>query len=124
MHGGETHANGLDFSQYYIITEFCQHGDLSDYMISRQRPPFQRQLALMYDIAFGCAYLHARRPAIIHRDLKSLNILIDASGRAKIGDFGLAKIKKRAKVLMHTVVGTPNWQAPEVHTGFILLIQK
>jgi serine/threonine protein kinase len=50
-----------------IVTEFCPFGDLSEYMQGRQRPAFQKQLSLMYDIAFGISYLHGRRPAIIHR---------------------------------------------------------
>jgi serine/threonine protein kinase len=106
----------MDLQKYCIVTEFCMHGDLSDFMQKVPRPTFQKQLSLMYDIAFGCSYLHGRRPAIIHRDLKSLNILIDENERAKISDFGLAKIKKKARTLMHTVVGTPNWQAPEMWT--------
>lgn len=102
------------FSNVSVITEFCPYGDLSDYMQSRERPSFQKQLGLMYGIAFGVSYLHARRPAIIHRDLKSLNILIDADEKAKITDFGLAKVRSKARAMMHSVVGTINWQAPEM----------
>jgi serine/threonine protein kinase len=67
----------------------------------------------MYDIALGVSYLHTRRPSIIHRDLKSMNILISSNQRAKINDFGLARIRPTAKATMHTQCGTPNWQAPE-----------
>jgi serine/threonine protein kinase len=107
-------------SQTCFVTEYCPHGDLSDYMKANQKPSLKQQLGIMYDIAFGCAYLHGRRPAaVIHRDLKSLNILVDGEGKAKISDFGLAKIKKKARALMHSVVGTTNWQAPEVVLTFI-----
>lgn len=45
----------------------------------------------MLDIARGMNYLHKFNPPIIHRDLKSLNVLIDSSYRAKLGDFGWTK---------------------------------
>jgi len=112
--GEESPLPSPKLHQLYILTEFCKFGDLSDYMNSRQKPSWQRQLNLLYDIAFGCAYLHNRRPAIIHRDLKSCNILIDKEERAKIADFGLSKVRKKVKARMHTVVGTINWQAPEI----------
>ena len=67
----------------------------------------------MHDISLGVNYLHTRRPSIIHRDLKSMNILVSANLRAKINDFGLARIRPRANASMHTQCGTPNWQAPE-----------
>ena len=103
-------------SRFCIVTEFCPYGDLADYMRGMKMPSIQRQLALMYDIAFGLSYLHNRRPdVIIHRDLKSTNILVDKDERAKIADFGLAKVKTKAKkLMMHSVVGTLNWQAPEM----------
>jgi serine/threonine protein kinase len=121
-----------DENTIHILTEFCPFGDLSDYMKSRAKPGWSRQLAILHEIAFGVSYLHDRMPAIIHRDLKSLNILVDSSEHAKIADFGLSKTRSkiRAKYAliplvrtysfnayhfrMHTVVGTINWQAPEM----------
>ncbi|KAI9593020.1 kinase-like domain-containing protein, partial [Syncephalis fuscata] len=58
-----------------IVTELCDNGDLYDYMRKAKRPTFSQQLMYMHDIAFGVSYLHTRRPSIIHRDLKSMNIL-------------------------------------------------
>ncbi|CEG63918.1 Putative TKL protein kinase [Rhizopus microsporus] len=96
-----------------IITELCEKGDLFDVIRSFKKPSFSQLVMYMYDIALGVSYLHTRRPSIIHRDLKSMNILVSADDRAKINDFGLARIRPKANILMHTHCGTPNWQAPE-----------
>ncbi|KAF0425739.1 kinase-like protein [Gigaspora margarita] len=99
-----------------IITELCENGDMFDFMRAYPKPSFAQQIMYMHDIALGVAYLHTRRPSIIHRDLKSMNVLISADLRAKINDFGLARIRPRANASMHTQCGTPNWQAPEFWT--------
>ncbi|ORZ02689.1 kinase-like domain-containing protein [Syncephalastrum racemosum] len=96
-----------------IITELCTKGDLFDVIRRYKKPNFAQQVMYMYDIALGVSYLHTRRPSIIHRDLKSMNILISEDDRAKVNDFGLARIRPKANALMHTQCGTPNWQAPE-----------
>ena len=69
---------------------------------------------MMLDIAQGLEYLHKRKPSIIHRDCKSSNILITAKGIAKIADFGLAKVKQSTRSMVRSLVGTVNWQAPEL----------
>jgi serine/threonine protein kinase len=71
----------------------------------------------MLDVACGLEYLHARKPSIIHRDCKSSNILITARGVAKIADFGLAKVKQSTRSMVRSLVGTVNWQAPELWTA-------
>ena len=72
------------------------------------------KLSIMLDIARGLEYLHLRKPSIIHRDCKSSNILITSKGVAKITDFGLAKVKQSTRSMVRSLVGTVNWQAPEL----------
>lgn len=68
----------------------------------------------MLDIARGIQYLHNHKPSVIHRDCKSSNILITSKGVAKITDFGLAKVKQSTRSMVRSLVGTVNWQAPEL----------
>lgn len=46
-----------------------------------------------HDIALGMNYLHQHKPQVLHLDLKSMNVLLDSSGRAKIADFGFSKFR-------------------------------
>ena len=97
-----------------LVSELCENGDLFDYIRNVPRPSVNRVLGLMLDIARGLEYLHTRKPAIIHRDCKSSNILINRNGQAKVGDFGLARVKTSARSMIRSLVGTVNWQAPEL----------
>ncbi|GKY98514.1 hypothetical protein MPSEU_000808500 [Mayamaea pseudoterrestris] len=62
--------------------------------------------------ARGMAYLHSGKPPVLHRDLKSANILLDESYTAKVCDFGLSRLK--ANDSMTGSCGTVQWMAPEV----------
>ena len=67
-------------------------------------------------------YLHKRD--IIHRDLKSANLLLTKSGSVKVADFGLARTEAQDHANMTAETGTVRWMAPEVsarvHTGWLL----
>ena len=58
------------------------------------------------------AYLHSRR--VLHRDLKSTNVFVDAEMNLKLGDLGIAKILESTLARASTVVGTPNYLSPEL----------
>ncbi|EGC40296.1 hypothetical protein DICPUDRAFT_25383 [Dictyostelium purpureum] len=75
-----------------------------------------RMKSMALDIAKGMNYLHCCDPIVIHRDLKSHNLLVDEHFRVKISDFGLStRFKKHLdKKTAMTPVGTPCWTAPEV----------
>ncbi|KAG6860583.1 hypothetical protein C0995_009632 [Termitomyces sp. Mi166 len=97
-----------------IVSELCSNGDLFDYIRNVNPPTLHKVLVMMLDIARGLEYLHLRKPSVIHRDCKSSNILITAKGTAKIADFGLAKVKQSTRSMVRSLVGTVNWQAPEL----------
>ncbi|GJT19302.1 PAS domain-containing protein tyrosine kinase family protein [Tanacetum coccineum] len=66
------------------------------------------------NLAHGMNYLHHHQPPIIHRDLKSSNLLVDKNWTVKVGDFGLSRIKRETYLNTKTGKGTPQWMAPEV----------
>ena len=64
-------------------------------------------IRIAIQVAEGMAFLHSRRPPIVHRDLKSHNVLLDAAGNAKLCDFGLVNVRE-------VTAGTPNYMPPEL----------
>merc|ERR1719245_815911 len=67
------------------------------------------------DIADAMAYLH---PTVVHRDLKSQNVLLDSNTRAKVCDFGIAKFKNKTFLTtVNSQAGTPAYMAPELFSA-------
>ncbi len=104
---------GTKGPSYFIVTEFCDSGNLfellhhySNYELSWEE---RRRIAL--EIARGMNYLHSFQPPIVHRDLKSMNVLLDKNLQVKIADFGSSKF---LDVSMSKQKGTFQWMAPEV----------
>lgn len=79
----------LEHPHLCIATELVKRGSLFDLIHDAHSPLTWRQsLVIAADIARAMVYLHAHQPPLLHRDLKSLNILIDENWRAKVADFG------------------------------------
>ncbi|GMN40864.1 hypothetical protein TIFTF001_010088 [Ficus carica] len=79
-----------------LVYEFMQNGNLQDALLHRKCPElmeWKKRFAIAIDIAKGLAYLHGLEQPIIHGDIKPSNILLDRYFSAKIGDFGLARLK-------------------------------
>ncbi|KAM3306063.1 hypothetical protein P3S67_012933 [Capsicum chacoense] len=74
----------------------------------------RRRLAMAYDVAKGMNYLHKRNPPIVHRDLKSPNLLVNKKYTVKACDFGLSRLKANTFLSSKSTVGTMKWMAPEV----------
>lgn len=84
----------VDKGQHMLIYEFMSNGSLANllYGENRQVLSWEVRLQIALDISHGIEYLHdGAVPFVIHRDLKSANILLDRTMRAKVADFGLSK---------------------------------
>ncbi|KAH0947764.1 hypothetical protein HN011_002296 [Eciton burchellii] len=96
---------------YCIIMEYCPFGPLYDLLRAGEPVPPARLVSWSKQLAAGMAYLHAHK--IIHRDLKSPNVLIGQGEIVKISDFGTSRQWNEISTKM-TFVGTVAWMAPEV----------
>ncbi|KAL3581980.1 hypothetical protein D5086_016312 [Populus alba] len=98
-----------------IVTEFLPRGSLFR-LLQRNtaKLDWRRRVHMALDIARGMNYLHHCNPPIIHRDLKSSNLLVDKNWTVKVGDFGLSRLKHETYLTTKTGKGTPQWMAPEV----------
>ncbi|XAR51611.1 Non-specific serine/threonine protein kinase [Bertholletia excelsa] len=84
----------VDKSQHMLIYEFMSNGSLESLIYGEEKQvlSWDQRLQIALDISHGIEYLHdGAVPPIVHRDLKSANILLDRSMRAKVADFGLSK---------------------------------
>lgn len=103
--------------QRIIVCDLMKNGSLHDHLFGSARKklswPIRQKIAL--GMARGLAYLHyGAQPAIIHRDIKANNILLDDNFEAKVADFGLAKFTPEGMTHISTrVAGTMGYVAPE-----------
>eukprot|EP00271_Cylindrocystis_brebissonii_P006252 TRINITY_DN18962_c0_g1_i1.p1 TRINITY_DN18962_c0_g1~~TRINITY_DN18962_c0_g1_i1.p1 ORF type:complete len:1023 (-),score=218.41 TRINITY_DN18962_c0_g1_i1:1253-4321(-) len=100
-----------------ILTEFLHRGSLFRLL---HRPGAKdtlkedRRMRMAMDVAKGINYLHKCNPMIVHRDLKSPNLLVDKNWTVKVADFGLSANKNSTFLSSKSGAGTPEWMAPEV----------
>ncbi|KAK4592043.1 hypothetical protein RGQ29_016502 [Quercus rubra] len=80
-----------DSEHRLLVVEFMSNGTLYDILHSTTRPPgWGRRIRLALHTAKAIDILHSSNPPVIHRDIKSANVLIDRNHNARLGDFGLA----------------------------------
>ena len=108
----------FDGAELLVVMEYCDKGDLSQMFESEQFSNWSTRLKIIKQIAHAINNLH--KNGMIHRDIKSRNILVKTIGEngddfeIKIGDLGLAKLKANSNTFLVSAnpVGTFAWIAP------------
>ena len=108
-----------DFPHLCIVTEYMSNGSLYNYLHVgniKRHITFLHQATWMAETAAGMAYLHDQ--SLVHRDLKSPNVLLDAAFHCKLCDFGLTRVLAQEQQLTASKgFGSLLWLAPEVILG-------
>ncbi|TMW61813.1 hypothetical protein Poli38472_010876 [Pythium oligandrum] len=107
-------------SDVAVVTEYMANGDLCAYLDKTKRRARDgwtiEKLRIALDIAEALVYLHSLDPPMVHRDLKSCNVLLDGEMNAVLSDFGTTREVNDTST-MTAEVGTALWMAPEVLSG-------
>jgi len=107
--------------QPYLVMEFIEGATLFSLLappgpgMPPERLSFEQALDIGIQVAQALDYAHRR--GVVHRDIKPANVLITYDGKAKITDFGIAKLEGTQLTQAGTMVGTPAFMSPEQITG-------
>eukprot|EP01006_Ploeotia_vitrea_P054087 TRINITY_DN67848_c7_g3_i1.p1 TRINITY_DN67848_c7_g3~~TRINITY_DN67848_c7_g3_i1.p1 ORF type:complete len:502 (-),score=3.39 TRINITY_DN67848_c7_g3_i1:477-1982(-) len=107
----------LELPNLCIITELMAGGNLYNLLHTSQPLPWKLRMRWSRDIARGMNYLHTLSPPVVHRDLKSLNILVNDYYMIKLCDFGMSRTKQHTVIQTKEKGGSPLWMAPECLRG-------
>ncbi|KAI7743252.1 hypothetical protein M8C21_030859 [Ambrosia artemisiifolia] len=109
--------NSLPSRACCVVVEYLPGGTLKKYLIrnSRKKLSFKIVVQLALDLARGLSYLHSKK--IVHRDVKTENMLLDSNRTLKIADFGVARVEAQNPRDMTGETGTLGYMAPEVLDG-------
>ena len=79
---------------FFIVSEYLPGGDVEKLLHDpKVELSLYQRMTMAKDAALGMNWLHCSNPNVIHRDLKTSNLLIDENGRVKVCDFGLSQLK-------------------------------
>ena len=102
--------------EMWILMELCEVGSMTEVLrfLGTGMPEAQMQYVVK-EMVVALVYLHTKSN-LIHRDIKSGNVLISLDGTVKLADFGVSRLLSDSTSQQHTasVAGTPHWMAPEI----------
>lgn len=123
MYGCTTH----DSQELLLVYEYIPNGTVADhlYNVLKKEETLTLSWAIRLKIAIETAgaltYLHAVEPQIVHRDIKTCNILLTHNFQVKVADFGLSRLIETNVSHVSTVpLGTPGYVDPEYHQSYKL----
>ena len=114
-------VNEDEYGQPFLVMEFIEGTTLESLLApakagqTKLRPPLKQLIDISSQVADALDYAHRRN--VIHRDIKPANILVTHEGKAKIADFGIAKLAGTTMTQTGLLVGTPAFMSPEQITG-------
>ncbi|UJR28665.1 hypothetical protein I4U23_009894 [Adineta vaga] len=104
----------IDENYFCIVTEYCEDGDLDQYLKSlrkqRSRLQMDQVIDLFLQLLSAINFLHSKK--ILHRDIKTSNIFLKQN-RIKLGDFGISRLMMNTLDKASTFIGTPFYMSPE-----------
>lgn len=104
----------LNGREKLLVYEYMQGGSLEELVTDRRRLGWRLRLDVAVDVARALVFLHHECfSAIVHRDVKASNVLLDKKGKARVTDFGLARVVDGGTHVSTMVAGTVGYVAPE-----------
>jgi serine/threonine protein kinase len=116
-----THKNIVEFKEallhgrdLWLVMEYMEYGKLT-YLLGAPDLTEPLMAYICREVLYGLAYMH--RLKLVHRDIKSANVLIGAGGEVKLADFGGTGQLATGTGRLNSMIGTPYWMAPELIRG-------
>ena len=104
--------------KYFIIMEYCEGGELFDYIVEKDRLDEYESSIFFYQLINALDYIHSK--GVAHRDLKPENLLLSQKKKSiKIIDFGLSNFYEIGEKGLETPCGSPSYASPEIIRGEI-----
>ncbi|HKB63400.1 MAG TPA: serine/threonine-protein kinase [Burkholderiales bacterium] len=121
--GGLNHPNiiiiydiGKSGHLVYMAMEYIEGRELRELLAQGQPLPVVQSVDVAAQVAEGLAYAHQHQ--VVHRDIKPANIMITPEGRAKIADFGIARMRSsETRTQTGVILGSPKYISPEQVVG-------
>merc|ERR1712151_175765 len=115
----------LEVPNLCLVTEYCPGGSLHHLLhVRKLRLPSLHCTNMCLQHADGVMYLHSQNPVVVHRDLKSLNVVLDLGLNLKLCDFGLTESMDRTHITKRNNGGSPRYMAPELFDSKSKITEK